>query len=264
MGKNPEHLVIGPNSEHLDEIIHNWRDRDGWHFSAGSPEYWKFSDQMLRPEGRLLDIGIGHGGSSAYFALHGMEVVGLDTDTDRVRSINELSHELGGVLPSFCLTAIESDAVRDPFPESEFDTVVISHVVHMPSRADVYELIDKSMTALKPGGHIWIRAAGTHSSEYERFSGGADDEYEPEVWRDEHDHNVIWHPCSCSGEWRTDSTVFFDPLDILNHVSRAGGRPVHSQTIATEGKMNIMFGEDFRPDATHLRGGMITLLAQKP
>lgn len=275
-------VLIGPDNKHLNFLLHTDQmrhfpyDRDdeyvleqydgrGWHFSAGEPEFWKFSDQLLVPGGRLLDIGIGEGASSLYFALHGMEVTGVDTNAARIEKVNSMS-ELANSIPGFKMHAMELDAIEEPLPEGQFDTIIIDHVIHLPSTEATYHMLDKALASLKPGGHIWLRGVGKHADQYDelrrearRNEIGLSDSGVKVISKD-----VIKLPCDCSGELRIDPVVFFDPGDFVNYFSQAGYRILHSQTIETEGKPNIMFGEDFRIDVDHYRGGMMTIIAQKP
>lgn len=63
----------------LDDLIRNNHPYEkGWDFNNGDPEFWKFQDRLVVRGGRVLDLGIGFGRSSVFFALNGMEVVGVD------------------------------------------------------------------------------------------------------------------------------------------------------------------------------------------
>ncbi|MBX4190859.1 class I SAM-dependent methyltransferase [Candidatus Saccharibacteria bacterium] len=253
-------VVIGPDNEVLDFRLHNYHE-NGWYFGAGDPEFWQLTDKLLKPGGRLLDIGMGEARASLFFALNGMAVVGVDINPKRIEAVKSMAEDLSAVMP-FDMKAVESDPFTQPLPEGKFDSVIIGQMVHIESKQKALELFDKALDALKPGGHIWIRAAGKESDAYDELSWYAahPSQYEFEFV----DADVIEHPCICSGEWAIEPTLFFDPLDLHVYFADRGCKVVHSQTIPTEGKMNIMYGEDYNPDNDIERGGMITVLAQKP
>jgi hypothetical protein len=263
---NPENsLIIGPDEDSFNTLLHNdkskyfhpedWEDGikeeldgKGWHFGAGDPEYWKFS-----------------GSSSLFFALNGMEVVGIEPNQNSVIALNSMAKTVQQTLPEFKMKVLEADAIEDALPAGEFDVVILGYLIHLPNQEATYKVFDKALAALKPGGHIWVRGAGKHSSGYEDllYQSPRPSFYgQGEVWAESED--VIWMPCGCSGEMRIEPTVFFDPLDFNKYFSEAGCKIVHSQTIERYGAPNIMYGENFRPDADHGRTGMISVLAQKP
>ena len=256
-----EKIIIGPDNPVLSARLHNWHDQGGWYFGAGDPEFWQFSNELLKPGGKLLDIGIGLGRSSFYFAAHGMDVLGVDTDESRVADVNQMAAELKGVMP-FDMKALRLDALQEDLPEGLFDTIIIGQVVHIESKQAAFDLFYKALAALKPGGHIWVRGAGKESYAYEELSYYAYSGLQPSYKFI--DNDVIEHPCNCSGEDLIEPTLFFDPLDLSSFFASRGCTIVHSQTIPTEDKMNIMYGEDYNPDYPNPMGGMVTVMARKP
>lgn len=253
-------VIIAPSSELINDRLHNWRDEGGWYFGAGEPEFWKFSDRLLVPDGRLLDIGIGLGRTSLYFALHGMEVVGVEKDPNKVKEVNEMVDQLSAVVPCK-LKSHELDALTGSLPRGGFDTVIIGQVVHLSSKQAAYNLFDKAVARTKVGGHIWVRGAGKESYAYDELMWEAVKPYQFDVKMV--DEDVIEHPCDCSGEYLIEPTLFFDQLDLLNFFSQNGCQVVHNQTIPTMDKQNIMYGEDYNPERYTPYGGFVTVLAQK-
>lgn len=253
-------LVIGPNNPNIDFRLHNYHD-SGWYFGSGDPEFWKFSDRMLKPGGKLLDIGMGEARCSMYFALNGMDVTGVDSNPKRIRVVSEMAEDLSRAMP-INMRALQLDALKQPLPDERYDTVVIGQVVHLPSKQAAFDLFDNALSVLKPGGHIWVRGAGKESYSYAELSWQASRPWSVEF----HiiDKDVIEHPCECSGEYLIEPTLFFDPLDLNAFFASRGCNIIHSQTIPTDDKMNIMYGEDYNPEYPVYRGGMVTVLAQKP
>jgi len=253
-------IIKGPDHPLVNDRFYNWHDSGGWYFGSGDPEFWKFSDTLLKPGGSLLDIGVGAGRASLFFALNGMKVTGIDNDPIKVQQANELASQMAPALP-FELKAHQLDALNEPLPEGPYDTVLLSHLVHIDSKQKAFDIFDKALEVLKPGGSIWVRGAGKESYSYWDLS------YQALTGRDPNirmlDQDVIVHPCDCSGEYRVEPTLFFDPLDLVNYFSQSGCQIIHSQTIPTEDKMNIMYGEDYNPEYPMLVGGMVSILAQK-
>src|SRR5687768_14849213 len=106
-------LVLGPSNELLESFLHN-PDDQGWHFSAGDPEFWEYSSKLLKPGGRLLDVGIGLGRSSLFFALHGMQVTGYDNNPEAVAKINAMARDVGQSI-DFSVQAYVADVTDTDF-----------------------------------------------------------------------------------------------------------------------------------------------------
>jgi SAM-dependent methyltransferase len=234
----------------------------GWHFGSGNPEFWRYSGQLVVPGGSVLDIGMEYGRSSFYFAAQGMSVRGLDTRSETVDKVNEMVASLKDVIDVDMVASV-SDALEKDLGHEEYDLVLLDNTVHhFPSKALAVTLIDKAYKAVKPGGHMWVRALGKETDSYTEMREAA-------KWGDPSleviDDDVIMHPCGCSGEYRLDPSLFFGQTDVLHHFISAGARIVHSQLMPEKGRRNIMYGEDFNPgQITIRRGGLTTVLAQKP
>ncbi len=256
-------FIIGPNSDAFEpylrdkESIHGPEESDGWAFGAGDPEFWRFSDILLKPDGRLLDIGISDGRGSMFFALHGMQVVGVDNSEVQLAAVRKIKSELADFL-ELPIDLICSDVFEEPLPEGEFDTVLLNYMLHAPSRIESLKLIEKTYASLKPGGHVLIRACGKADSGYQDMF------INPYTAVEALDEDTVAMWCDCSGETKLEPMVFLDPLDVHVKLAQLGGRIVHSQTIPTKGAVNILFGEDYRQGMEYETGGMITVIAQKP
>lgn len=240
----------------------------GWYFGSGNPEFWRHSDKLLVPGGKLLDVGSGEGRSSMFFVLNGMQVTAVDPEVSKTeefsRAINELGYEI----------EVINNRVEDaPLQPNTFDTVLLDHTfAHLDSFGQADAILVKTWAVLKPGGHLWMRANGTEDSRYWemcreasrgfRFNnfGGASGS-EMKIVED----GIIEHPCNCSGEIRLDKSVFFEQLDIPLRIARLGGLVEHLQCIPREGEHNMMYGEDFNRELGGVYlGGTISLIARKP
>lgn len=97
---------------------------------------------------RILDIGVGHGESSVYFALQGAQVTANDISPRMVQQARRLG-EVNGVQIEWLVAAAESLHV----PENHFDFVYLGAMIH---HIHTKELIFKQVhKALKPGGRFF-------------------------------------------------------------------------------------------------------------
>jgi SAM-dependent methyltransferase len=259
---NPNMLQVGPDNTYLNDMLHNGDEEGkGWAFNAGDPEVWRYSDLLLKPGGHLLDIGIGEGRGSMYFAMNGMRVLGVDNNRLMLDELAKMIDQISGTM-SLPIDLAYADVVNGPFPDIEFDTVLLSYMFHAPSRAAYLKIIEKAYAALKPGGHLFVKMIGKEDSDYEEagytgpfgYGGGV------KVI----DRDTVEKYCGCSGVMKLEPIVFIDPLDVHSKIALLGGKVLYGQTITADEKLNVMFGEDFGRDMTHKRGGMITVIAQKP
>lgn len=243
-------------TELLSTIIHNRYDT-GWFFPAGDPEFWVFKDKLLVPNGKVLDLGMGQGKSSLFFALQGMEVIGYEVDENAIAIMGTIKEAYD--LP---IEIRDEDIIQAYFGEEEYDTVLCgSTFAHFPSKTSAFHVLGKAVDAIKVGGHIWIRAGGKYDSSFGELKRYVY-EYPAEVKKI--DDDVYLAPCECSGERKIEPQLFFDLMELLYFIAKNGLKIIHTQIIPEEGKQNIMFGEDFNRSQTKTGlGGMITILAQK-
>lgn len=226
----------------------------GWYFGAGDPEFWKFSDKLLVPEGKVLDLGMGFGRSSMFFAMNGMKVTGYEINPSQVSAVEHITNEF----PFLSIDVKAEDMEVADFGDEQFDTLIIDQALtHFPSRERAYLVLDKAVKALKSNGHLYLRAPGDMDS-------GFDDllyyskEYPEDVGIVD-DHTFI-AACSCSGRLRMESQLFFNQTELLYYFIKNGFEITHMQTIPVKGMSNTMFGEDGRAPAV---GGEVTYIVKK-
>lgn len=239
----------------LNAILHC--DTDGWVWASGDPEFWKFRDRLLVPGGRVLDLGMGFARTSLFFSLQGMKPTAYEVDPNPIKAVTLLKQGYG-----FPITIVEEDITKSDLGNEEYDTVMLGQTfVHFESKARALHTLQKAVQSLKPGGHIWVRAGTKEDSSYKDL-----DEYKSVYPMEvaQLDKDVFLAPCTCSGEYRIDPQLFFDPLDIPVFLSSQGLRVVHTQLIPETGRANIMYGEDWHSEQTHNKiNGLATVLAQK-
>lgn len=223
------HIPYTPYNPYLPE--------KGWHFGTGDPEFWKFSSNLIVPGGKALDLGSGLGRTSMPFALQGMEVTAYETNHAMVKAMSAVAENFD--LP----IAILSEDVRTAdFGKNIYDTVILGQTfVHFESREEAFTVLEKAIDAVKPGGHIWFRGNGKGDPE------------------DNTREDFYIHTCHCSGEMKIEPHLFFDPAELIHHLSNKGINIVHMQmgemvTVpkkpkeAPKKRPNIMYGEDWDPD----------------
>lgn len=230
----------------------------GWHFEAGDPEFWKFTDRLLIPGGKALDLGVGrYYRSSLFFALQGMAVTGYETQREAIKIINLVKTAYG--LPINLKT---EDVQQTELGKDIYDTVLLGQTfVHFPSKAAAFHTIEKVINVLKPNGHLWLRAVGKESGTFRELEEQAV-AYPWEVRKI--DDDVYEAPCGCSGIYIEEPCLFFDAMELLYFLNSQHLRTIYSQLGLEKGRANIMFGEDWAkniPPDTQF--GFITILAQK-
>jgi len=224
--------------------------RAGWCFFSGDPEFWKFSDQLVVPGGKVLDLGVGFGRTSFPFALQGMEVVGYEFNYTTATSVRRFVK----AYPFLPIKIRNQDIRTANLGRSEFDTAILGETFnHFEDRESAYAVLDKTLAALKPGGAIYIRASSTMDSDYEDYANGAG-------WPV--NKHLFIAPCNCSGETKSEPQLFFEQTELLEYFLRHRTTIIHSQLLPQRGQMNIMYGED-SPEGGVPQGGAITIIAQK-
>jgi SAM-dependent methyltransferase len=113
-----------------------------------NPDYLDLKTLVQRfPVGKLLDVGVGWGLTSAYWGIKGYDVTSLDPSPDTCRGMEELNHRLGLQNKIYCGPA----EVLDKIPGS-FDYIVFWSSLHHCD--DPALALSNAYQALRPGG--WV------------------------------------------------------------------------------------------------------------
>ena len=115
------------------------------------------AESMVRPGGRVLEIGCGLGTESLWLAMRGAHVIAIDVREDRLTGAREraavLQREINRDL--FCHFAARS--VLELPEHGTFDLIWMEQTFHhLEPRADV---VRKVASLLAPGGHLVISEA---------------------------------------------------------------------------------------------------------
>ncbi|MBI2011328.1 class I SAM-dependent methyltransferase [Candidatus Daviesbacteria bacterium] len=241
----------------FEGMIHNGQEK-GWPFFVGDPEIWKFSDSLLQREGTVLDLGIGAGRASMFFALHGMQVRGIE------RVGNPYAQHLTKIAKAYrlAISVDFTDFNEADFGSNRYDVVMMGQLfVHFAEKQEAFAVLDRAIDATKRGGYLWLRTSGQEDDNFKSFKEAAS--FDPEVQISE---EAYWDWCGCSGQPELEPHLYLKPTELLAQVLSKGMRVAHSEVMPKIGLKNIMYGEDdlaIHPMEPAQKSGMITVLAQK-
>lgn len=111
--------------------------------------------RRVPPEGRILEIGCGHGVFSALLALQsdGREVVGTDVDGDKIRAASRAGAGVANLR--------FDPAEPGDLPAGPWDAVCIIDVLYLIDRAGERALLEAAAAALAPGGVMVVKEMAT-------------------------------------------------------------------------------------------------------
>lgn len=125
-------------------------------------------DQILKNrfsiEMKILDAGCGGGRNIVYFLREGLQVFGVDQNTEAIEHVRYLAQMIAPQISTenFQLAAVE----KMPFQNDFFDAVISSAVLHFADdEAHFNRMLDEMWRVLKPNGMLFARLASTISIE---------------------------------------------------------------------------------------------------
>jgi len=104
----------------------------------------------IRPNDRVLDLGIGTGVSLNFYPTDAGKIFGVDLSGGMLREARKKIRDQGRKNA----VVFQADAMRLPFAENTFDQVFISHVISVVS--DPCRLVQEAQRVAKPGARIVI------------------------------------------------------------------------------------------------------------
>ena len=113
----------------------------------------------------VLDAGCGNGRNLIYFLQQHVNVFGLDQDLAVIQEVRQMAQLLAPHLPpgNFQVGLVEDL----PFPESYFDLVICSAVLHFARDQQHFDQMIRSVwRVLKPGGSLFVRLASSIGLEH--------------------------------------------------------------------------------------------------
>jgi SAM-dependent methyltransferase len=148
-----------------------------WQEMPPLPQVVEMADR-LAAEGRsrVLDVGCGLGRHAVYLAARGFQVTATDNSPTAIAACEENLRKAG-----LSATVMQLEMTEFPFPDSSFDGVIGSHVIHHCRRATLERIIASIARKLAPRGYF---AWATPSARHCHCGSGA--EIEPGTWVDPH------------------------------------------------------------------------------
>ena len=107
----------------------------------------------LKGHKKLIDLGGGPGTYAIYFCLNNPDLKASVFDFHTTRPFAEKNIKKFGL--SHRINFIDGNFLKDNI-EEKFDTAWLSHILHGDSPEDCQEIIKKTVSALEPGGLIFI------------------------------------------------------------------------------------------------------------
>jgi SAM-dependent methyltransferase len=142
-----------------------------WEYDSGRAIFTEHFGTTALPGARLLDVGCGLGGKTAWYAESGVrQVVGIDIALEHVRQSLRFVRARGGAERAFVARA---DAMRLPFAAASFDVVTAND--SMEHFADPGAALAELARVLKPAGRLFLyftpyrSPLGSHLYDYVRI-----------------------------------------------------------------------------------------------
>jgi 2-polyprenyl-3-methyl-5-hydroxy-6-metoxy-1,4-benzoquinol methylase len=150
--------VIPPAGLHpvLARAVEGLPARARFHIRGRARSFPLFALSRQVPEqGRILEVGCGHGLVAATLALEspGRELVGFDIDRDKIELARVLAAAVeaaGGNLT----VSVGDGRIR---PEGLWDAVIVADVLYLLAPPDQAQLVEDAARALRPGGVLVVK-----------------------------------------------------------------------------------------------------------
>lgn len=113
-----------------------------------------YKEFLLSPGTSLLDLGCGSGWLSAYFAEHGMKVVGIDIAQEQINAADALKLRLG--LPNLDFECADFINWNVEKYRGAFTNVFVSAFLHHLPGEELERIIRKIALVVKPGGRVYL------------------------------------------------------------------------------------------------------------
>jgi len=139
---------------HGEYMTYQWRLTPSLHKVIRAPLEEDYIRYLLKPGGRLLDLGCGSGWLSLYFAEKGMSVLGIDVSKEQINAAIELKEGRQLLSVDFqCVDFIEWDISEF---DNAFDSIFVSAFIHHLPMVELEIIFQKIASITKSGGHIFM------------------------------------------------------------------------------------------------------------
>lgn len=137
-----------------DYMTYQWQLTPHLHQVIRTPLEREYVDYLLKPGGRLLDLGCGSGWLSLLFADQGMSVLGIDVSNEQINAAHELkARRKVGNVGFECADFMEWDS--GPY-EGYFDSVFVSAFMHHLPEIELELIVRKIASVVKPEGRVFL------------------------------------------------------------------------------------------------------------
>lgn len=112
---------------------------------------YEFFDRLIPPNAKILDLGCGYGFMCymLHFCSEERSITGIDYDEDKIATANHCYSKTDRI-------HFECGDVTS-YPIESHDVIILSDVLHYLEPTQQLQLLEKSMTALNPGGSLIVR-----------------------------------------------------------------------------------------------------------
>jgi len=191
------------------EVVKLWQD------FPPLPQVVAMADR-LEAEGRtrVLDIGCGLGRHTVYLAARGFEVSATESAPAAFATCRKNLDQAG-----LRAELLPVDMAEIPFPDSHFDGIVASHVIHHTDGAGLRRIIALITRKLAPSGLlVWATPSTRH------WQCGRGRQLDPGTWVDEHHpEGPIPHHYCTEGEVR-ELLKHYHIESLVEHEYKEGGK----------------------------------------
>lgn len=110
---------------------------------------------LVPDQGRVLDLGCGHGHFSMYLALRspGLEILGVDIDADKIE-IGSAAIVRAGLAGRVTLRRIDDEWLPSP---ASFEAVVTNDVLYLMGHSRARTALTAMAAAVRPGGTLVVK-----------------------------------------------------------------------------------------------------------
>lgn len=123
----------------------------------------------LSDDAKILDAGCGEGRNLIYCMQQGYDVFGVDNNNDAIQYLRIVARQFK--IPNYEARFQQMDLTNLRFPDSSFDVIISSAVLHFANNKDHFLQMFSEMTrVLKSGGKLFVRCmTENYQEENERF-----------------------------------------------------------------------------------------------
>jgi 2-polyprenyl-3-methyl-5-hydroxy-6-metoxy-1,4-benzoquinol methylase len=137
-----------------DYMTYQWQLTPHLHKVIRKPLENEYVEYLLKPGGRLLDLGCGSGWLSFDFAERGMSVIGVDVSSEQINAANESKARSKTENVEF--ECADFNTWNSERYRGYFDSVFVSAFMHHLPEVELELIVRKIASVVKPGGRVFL------------------------------------------------------------------------------------------------------------